>query len=518
MVRFERDFEKLSTASNGNAHEKTILHKAERLNPIRVSNPKLPVPTLDATRPAEAPIKHYTEKLFYRPEEGRPGPWVKKELKGKDPTKVLSAHCSLSSNARLVVDWNLRTPIVEMARRVPWQSDTDSCESLEHLDFRPGSDEWPEARVFTLAYLVHEALKRYKANDSLSTHLSAILGSISHSVREYAKNVLWVKDLVDGAKIDARSYQIDNVKRQIDRATYCLLECFFSREILAERISIEITRFERSLHDDWFVRMDHVSIELRDRALQDKLRFLGESLSIISGPNTSIAQLGNTIKHMVDEHLRPDLSNNEDMLATVLSATSSRLSMDTEPMTKQINKIISWQDKSKLGGPDPASDLLSLAKQRIGRLEHPVAGNEVVTAGNCRDYNKFVEQRMADLEEHKETVWEWLISLLDPDNTLSLPKLRLVQKSIEMLLTIYNYCPRAHQSSNLIRASWMELERHFSPKPQKRAPTAIVPDELKDKADHSPLPSLTRGQCSCGFLVICVSILPCSCLDNTVHY
>lgn len=87
-----------------------------------------------------------------------PGPWVSDNSKPENHLFDIQEQCPLISNARLVVDWNRRLPIVEMTHPTPWQSAINTYQSLElldGLDLSPKFETLPEARVFALMYLLH---------------------------------------------------------------------------------------------------------------------------------------------------------------------------------------------------------------------------------------------------------------------------------------------------------------------------------------------------------------------------
>lgn len=91
------------------------------------------------------------------------------------------------------MDWNPRLPIVGMTHLTPWQSAINTYQSLElldGLDLSPKFETLPEARVFTLMYLLHQALEHYTRNDAFRTRLLDIFAVLPSCSQTLAKNVL----------------------------------------------------------------------------------------------------------------------------------------------------------------------------------------------------------------------------------------------------------------------------------------------------------------------------------------
>jgi hypothetical protein len=327
VTRFQRDFEKTSAASKKDARGKKSLREAEKLSAIQVSDPKLPVPSLRATNPVDAPFDHYMDKLYYKSKEGDPGPWAKNTSETGGPFNVPLGQGSLHANARLDVDPNQQGPIVETAlSKLPRQTDTDA-----------------------LGYLLYLALERCNRDDDPPKYLPHMFDKLSLDAQAKVKKPPRVKTLLGDAEIEALSHQIETIRSEIDRATYRLLEQFFSTEILAADISAEIIRVGHHLYDYWPVDTGHmVTDELRDRTLEDKLRLLEESFSSFSSSNPSIACLQESVKSLVAKLLGADLEYNKEMLATIFHATSFRLSTNMKAITEHINDIISRHEKASL--------------------------------------------------------------------------------------------------------------------------------------------------------------------------
>jgi hypothetical protein len=457
VARFEKDLDK-SSASKTDALQKAALRKAGSLNPIRVSDPVLPLPKLSATKPAETPISYYMEALFYAPEDGQPGPWATGNPNWEVPDSTESAQHSFDSNASLIKDCATRQPIHQMHLKVPWGLEADISKSLEGLKLAQSSDDWAEARVYTLAWLVNEALKRYHQNDDICTPLSPILDGLSRPVFLYARNVLWSKVSVSDLQIARYQWRLDAIKEQITGRTEAMMEYIFATEIVAEKISSEIGTF---MHGG---PMD----PNQDRVLHWKLHLLKESLSPIPSLDPYLIQHQTAVQLILGDQFGPGPCQAEQLIAIESAAKKRLLSVtDRESITVQIASILSRQDTYYLDSPDPAADLVAYATQSIGAIP----GSQGFVVGKCREYNQFARKQNDDLGSLREDVWLSLVSLLDPDLNVSsndpewLPNLGRaprsrwmerfgrLQKLINMLFIIYGLSSKALRTCEVMKIS-----------------------------------------------------------------
>lgn len=100
------------------------------------------------------------------------------------------------------------------------------------------------------------------------------------------------------------------------------------------------------------------------------------------------------------------------------------------------------------------------AKQHFARV-CPDVKFDAANIQDCKEYDRGVHQQLAKLDRIREEIWEWFISILDPDRALSQFELRVVQDMTKELKRIYQYWPDSSESCAIIDIVSQTLEEQL---------------------------------------------------------
>jgi hypothetical protein len=361
-----------------------------------------------------------------------------------DTIKPLAEASSVASPAHSVAAFDSNTPIADATWGICPQNVDDTSNIPELLGLDLDASEVPEARVYTLVFLAHEALKRYKQNDELFTPLSEILEQSTPSEYYCMDNAPLNDGLVDEGKIAVLSFRIAVIEKLIAKN---------ARRLLEQALSFDPAKNSLEPMDEC------IKHHLAHRRDQDPCGKEIDSTHLTeSGIRLHDQSCFNPHAENVVEVASEGVQSRKE--AATGSPTAPALAVKTGQKTPNgicnasadlhgfLDEIV--KNKKHLSLSHPAFGLLRLAKECFARSLSVV---KIVCTDTATmwDYNTQTCQHIDKLEGIKNEIWELLISLLDPMQMISLETFELAHRLLEQLETTYDYSPRALQSLQIIK-------------------------------------------------------------------
>lgn len=410
-----------------NSHQQRSAHS----DAIQFSNPKLPVPSLNATIPVNAPLKHYTDILFYEREDGI---WKKSGSEFDLTPDSSDAVWPSTSSAALATDSTSNSWIRESPTNIVNLTRPEVQETLSTSGVR--SKDVPHTRdmVISLAILVQGAFTEFTGDQNLSTPLSRFCSekdSIEDKILMRFARLSLRTGLRTRFQFDGPFLTFDNLIRGIENSISSVMRRLFEQALRSELLAEEITSCAPNLSviPNFIGRLlleypglisTWTSIQKTTQWYQHDFDAKDRRGEISNARCLEVLETLIKKLDLADRQGDGMVTTKSTTTTTIWNAVNCRLLKISHPVAEQLVAYTSHlqQSKGEFGSPEPAERILLSFKQHFSDHYADIQF-DTISKEDYKEYDKQIQLCLSELDRIKEQIWECFMSMLEQDGCLS---------------------------------------------------------------------------------------------------